>query len=617
MNEYFAWSGFMAGIAGMVSTDEEILQKSVNICAMSDAIRARGSIAAGYFFSSRAALLQRSNASDPVRRTDHASELVVEGKTYVILLDGTIFNLKELVRDLSSEGTLAGNTGGPELLVHAYVKWKEDFIKRLNGSFAFALWVQEDDVLILARDHLGTRPLYYTLSGKMLIFASDIKGITCLPFFDTALDVEGLAELICLSPRHTPGSGLLKGIRQVRPGHYVRFSRDGLSTVRYWKIENKDHEDDFFKTLETVRELVIDSVKRQVQSDVPLCGLLSGGLYSSLITAIAAEYPMLLKSKIFNTWSVDFEKSTHYARYNTGESDMPWIRWVCRKAGTRQHYILLSPSDLANSLIEATEARGIPGMPDCDTSLLLLLREIQKEFSIVLSGDCSDEVFGTCIRSSEYISSGRKRLPWASNLAEKISVFKNDVIDAIKPYEFIEKCYEEALRDYPGFAVHEKELDKEKEAQWFSLYWNLPCILERIDRMSMACGLEVRLPFCDFRLTEYFWNIPLDLKRYKNRDRGLLREAMRGFLPADILERKKNPYPHCHDPEYETNIRNMLQETVLDPCSPVRYLLNLKTLESMMKQCQEFNKRYASRSRLFGWIIQLDHFMRSNGITAF
>lgn len=607
----------MAGIAGMVSTEEDILQKCVNICTMSDAIRTRGSSGAGHFLSPRAALLKRVGTINPNDGNNSVSELVIEGKTYVLIMDGTIFNQNEIWRDLNSEMPYMGALACPELLIYAYIKWKEDFIGKLNGSFALALWIQEDNILILARDQLGIKPLYYSFTGTMLIFASDIKGITCHPFFETTLDMEGLAELICLSPRHTPGSGLLKGIHQVRPGHYLRFSREGLNNVRYWKMEKQAHEDDMVKTLETVRELIIDSVKRQMQSDVPLCGLLSGGLYSSLITSIVADYPMLLSNKIYNTWSVDFEKSSIQAKRYAGESDMPWIRWVCRRTGTRQHYILLSPSDLAGSLIEAAEAGGSPGIPDYDTSLLLLFREIQKDFSIVLSGDCSDEVFGTSLRTSEYFTSGRKRLPWTSNLAEKISIFKNDVIDAIKPYEFIEKCYEEALADYPRFAVSESRLNKENEAQWFSLYWNLPCILERLDRMSMACGLEVRLPFCDARLTEYFWNIPQVMKRFNNMDRGLLREAMRGFLPSDILERRKNPYPHCMDPEYESKIKNMLVETVFDPCSPVKYLLNLKTLESMMKQHQDLNKRYTARSRLYGWIIQLDYFMRRYGVTAF
>lgn len=609
----------MAGIAGMVSPFEDILQKSVNICAMSDAIRARGSNGAGHFISPHAAFLRRVATVNPIHGSTFVSELVIEGKTYVIILDGTIYNQKELCGDINSSELCLCALSCSEVLIHAYIKWKEDFIKRLNGSFSFALWIQEDDVLILARDQHGSKPLYYTVADTTLIFSSDIKGITCQPFFETTLDVEGLSELICLSPRHTPGSGVLKGIHQVRPGHYIHFSREGLKSIRYWKVEKQGHEDDMVKTLETVRELVIDSVKRQMQSDVPLCGLLSGGLYSSLITAIVAEYPMLLNNNIYNTWSVDFEKSNLLARQrlHANESDIPWIRWVCRRAGTRQHYIVLSPTDLTDSLIEAAEARGFPGMPDYDTSLLLLFREIQKDFSIVLTGDCSDEVFGSSIRTNEYFASGRKRLPWTSNLAEKISIFKNDVIDTIKPYEFIEKCYEEALADYPKFAVNDNSLKKENEAQWFSLYWNLPCMLERLDRMSMACGLDIRIPFCDARLTEYFWNIPQDIKRFNNLDRGLLREAMRGYLPSDILERKKNPYPHCLDPEYETKIKNILSETVLDPCSPIKYLLNMKTLESMMKQHQDLSKKYTARSRLYGWLIQLNYFLSSNGITSF
>ncbi len=609
----------MAGIAGMVSPFEDILQKSVNICAMSDAIRARGSSGAGHFISPHAAFIRRVGIVNPIHGNTFVSELVIEGKTYVLILDGTIYNQKELCRDINSSELCLGSLSCSEVLIHAYVKWKEDFIKKLNGCFSLALWIQEDDLLILARDQHGSKPLYYTIVDKTLIFASDIKGITCQPFFEATLDVEGLSELICLSPRYTPGSGVLKGIHQVRPGHYIQYSREGLKPIRYWKIDKQEHDDDMVKTLETVRELVIDSVKRQMQSDVPLCGLLSGGLYSSLITAIVADYPMLLNNNIFNTWSVDFEKSNLLPkqRVHANESDMPWIRWVCRRAGTRQHYIVLSPTDLTDSLIEATEARYYPGMADYDTSLLLLFREIQKDFSIVLSGDCSDEVFGSGSRTNEYFTSGRKRLPWTSNLAEKISIFKNDVIDSIKPYEFIEKCYEEALADYPKFAVNENSLKKENEAQWFSLYWNLPCMLDRLDRMSMACGLDIRIPFCDARLTEYFWNIPQDIKRFNNLDRGLLREAMRGYLPSDILERKKTPYPHCLDPEYEAKIKSMLSETVLDPCSPIKYLLNLKTLESMMKQHQDLSKKYTSRSRLYSWIIQLNHFMKNNGITAF
>lgn len=609
----------MAGIAGMVSASEDILQKSVNICAMSEAIRTRGASGAGHYISPHAAFLRRIGPFGPKSGSSFVTELFIEGKTYVLTLDGTIYNKKELSCDLEALGIRCSVLNCSEILIHAYVKWKEKLFSKINGSFAFALWIQEDDTLILVRDHHGTKPLYYSITEQILIFASNIKGITCHPLFETSLDIEGLSELICLSPRHTPGCGVIKGIHQVRPGHYLHFSRDGAKTVRYWILDKAEHEDDLMQTLETIRDLVVDSVKRQMYSDVPLCGFLSGGLYSSLITAIVADYPMLLNSSIYNTWSVDFERSNRYLRFKgqSNDSDIPWIRWVCRRAQTRHHYIILSSSDMTESLLEAEEARGIPGMPDYDTSLLLLCRELQKDYNIVLSGDCSDEVFGSGIRIGEHFATGKKRLPWTSNLAEKISIFKNDIVDLIKPYEFIEKCYEEALTDYPKFAVHDTCLKKENEAQWFSLYWNLPCYLERLDKMSMAFGLETRVPFCDARLTEYFWNIPQELKRLNNMDRGLLREAMRGYLPSDILERKKNPYPRFHDPDYETRIKNMLSETVLDPCSPIKYLLNLKTLESMMKQHMDLSKRYTTRAWLYGWIMQLDNFMRRNGITSF
>jgi asparagine synthase (glutamine-hydrolysing) len=607
----------MSGIAGMVNPFEDILLKSVNICSMSDAIRTRGANGAGHFISPHAVLLRRVGSSS--FEGSSVTKITIEGKTYVLTLDVVIFNSKELATELDLFGFECSSASCPELIIYAYIKWKEDFLKRLNGIFAIALWIAEDEVLILARDQVGAKPLFYYSSGSTLLFSSDIRGITCNPLSNVTMDSEGLSELICLSPRHTPGCGIIKGIYEVRPGCWLHYSKSGLKNARYWRIKEQPHEDDLGKTLETVRELIIDSVKRQMQSDVPLSGLLSGGLYSSLITAIAAENSKLLHSSIYNTWSVDFEKNNRGLRQRTqnGDSDTPWVRWVCRRVGTRHHYIILSSSDLADSLLDASEARGIPGMPDYDNSIMLLFREIRKDFSIVLSGDCSDEVFGSNIKASEHFTSGKRRLPWASNLSEKISIFKNDIIELIKPYEFIEKCYEEALAEYLKFAANSRQLAKGNEAQWFSLYWNLPCLLERLDRMGMACGLDVRVPFCDVRLIEYFWNIPPELRQLNNMDRGLLREAMRGHLPSDILERKKYPYPRIMDPDYEMKIKNMLFEIIQDPGSPVKPLLNLKTLESMMKQQQDLSRSYTSRSGLYGWIIQLNHFMKLNGITSF
>lgn len=609
----------MSGIAGIVSPAEDILQKSVNLCCMSEAIRTRGMTGAGCYISPNAAFLKRTGPFGPSCGGALVSEHLIEGKSYAITMDGTIYNTKELAADLEAAGIRCSSVNISELIIHSFVKWKESFFEKINGSFAFAIWNKEDKTLFLVRDHHGIKPLYYSLIGQTLIFASDIKAITRHPHFKRTIDKEGLSELICLSPRHTPGSGVIKGISQVRPGHFVRFSEEGAKHYRYWVLEDGIHEDDLIETLSTVRELVTDSIKRQMYSDVNLCGFLSGGLYSSLITATVSQNPMLLNNSIYNTWSVDFEKANGFVFSNgyRRDLDLPWIRWVSRKSNTRHHYIILSAEDMIGALFEAEEASGVPGVPDYDTSLLLLCREMKKDFDIALAGDCSDELFGSGYKLGEHFITTKKRLPWTSNLAEKISVFKNDVIDIIKPYEFIEKCYEEALADYTKFSKNGNSLNKEREAQWFSLYWNLPCYLERLDKMSMASGLEVRVPFCDFRLTEYFWKIPQELKRLNNMERGLLREAMRGFLPMDILERRKNPYPRFCDPEYEAQIKGMLHETVLDPGSPIRYLLNIKTLESMMKQPLDLSKKYTTRAHLYGWLIQLNNFLLNYDITPF
>lgn len=606
----------MSGIAGMANLTEDILQKSISLCAMSDAIGSRGITGAGYFISDHVAFLRRIGEFGPNGNT-FVAELSLKGKTYVLVLDGTIYNLKELACGLELDEY--SSLSCSEILLHAYVRWQEKLLEKINGSFSLALWIQEDRTLILARDHHGIKPLYYSTIDGTLFFSSDIRGITCHPKFKGCVDKEGISELICLNPRHTPGSGVVKGVYQVRPGHYLKFNLDGIKVLRYWFLNKGSHEDDMVKTLDTIRELVLDSVKRRLPSDVPLCGFLSGGLYSSLITAVAADHPALLNSSIYNTWSVDFERSNRFLKFKGqgSNSDIPWIRWVCRRANTRHHYIILSSTDMVGALIESEEARGLPGIPDYDTSLLLLCREIQKDYNIVLAGDCSDEIFSSAYRIGENYITGKRRLPWTANLAEKISIFKNEIIDFIKPYEFIEKCYEEALADYRKFSVFDNCLKKEKEAQWFGLYWNLPCFLERLDTMSMACGLEARVPFCDYRLTEYFWNIPQELKRLNNLERGLLREAMRGYLPSDILERKRNPYPHFYDTDYEEKIKDMLYETVLDPSSPVKYLLNTRTLESMMKQPLDFSRKYTTRAWLYGWIIQLNNFLLRNGIAPF
>ena len=607
----------MSGIAGTVNPFEAISPQCVKIGIQSDSIRTRGPGGTGLFLSPHAALVHRGGNTYEPGNASKLTQLSIEGKSYVVTLNGYIYNYKELRSELEGMGACFEEGTCGELLLWGFNLWGEALFPKLNGMFAFALFIPDSKILYLVRDQLGAKPLYYAMSASSLLFSSTFQGITEHPQFRSSLGLEGMSELICLSPRYSPGSTPVKGIHQVRPGYFVRYGPEDMKAVRYWHIEEKEHGENLGQTLESVRNLVNDAARLRIQSGSPLCGLLSGGLYSSILTAIATQSANArLYPNLYNTWSVDFEKNSRYFHRQSpaGDTDTPWIRWMCRKAGTRHHYIILSPYDLAGALLETEEAWGFPGMPDQDCSLFLLCREIKKEFPIVLSGDCSDELFGGNVRGTEKFASGKKKLPWSVNIGEKISVFKNELIDAVKPYEFIEKCYEEALLEYPKFTS--SRLKKDMEAQWFSLYWNLPCTLDKLDRMSMAFGLEARAPFCDYRLIEYLWNVPQEMKRLNGVERGLLREAFRGLIPSDILERKKGPFPHNPDPDYEMYIRTLLTDILMDPASPINYLLNLKTLEAMLRQPPDLNKRYTSRSQLYGWLIQLNHFMEQNGFTA-
>ncbi|MDI9514929.1 MAG: asparagine synthase (glutamine-hydrolyzing) [Bacillota bacterium] len=604
----------MPGIAGIVNPLADISNQCSHICPVSDAVRTRGPVGTSLYISPHCIMACRiANESMP-GESPCVTKIKQHDKEYIIVMDGTIYNYRELRSQLESYGCKFQGNSFSELVGYGYAIWNSACFMKLNGLFALAIWVVDDKKLVLARDHIGAKPLYYSFLRSTMVFASEIGGVTSHPLFKAEVGVEGLSELICLSPRNTPGNAVIKGIHELRPAHYLTFSPGGTVISRYWRIEEREHTDSAEETARQIRELITESISMQTTADYPVCGLLSGGLYSSLITAIICKNKHALFNHVYNTWSVEYEKSSKLTSMSfQSDSDIPWIRWICRELGTRHHYILLSTEDLLEALFEASEARGSPGTGDYDSALMLLFREISKEFPTIISGDCSDELFGYGIRSADHSATGRRRFPWVSNLAERISVFSTEIVEWIKPYEYIDKCYEEALFEYPRFALNATGLKKDFEAQWFSLYWNLPCILGRLDRTSMSYNLQARVPLCDYRLIEYLWNVPIDMKRYNGVDRGILIKSVQDLLPREILERKKRAFPRPIDPLYGEKIRNALKESVYDTESALRYLLDIRTLESMMRQ-QDACKRQTSYQQLFIWLIQLNGFFKSHNI---
>jgi asparagine synthase (glutamine-hydrolysing) len=420
-----------------------------------------------------------------------------------------------------------------------------------------------------------------------------------------------------LGPARTPGHGIFRGVHELKPGHSMIYNRQGKSIKQYWKLVSKPHEEDFVTTLTKVRELLMDATRRQLVSDVPICTLLSGGLDSSVLTALAAESNKQLGLGSLSTFSVDYVDNDLYFKANGFQpnADGPWVARVVKHFGTSHHNIVLDTPELAASLRSAAIARDLPGMADIDTSLYLFCREIKKTATVALSGECADEIFGgyPWFQREEMINAAT--FPWSPQPEIRIPWLKPDLQKRIKPADYVQQRYHDALAEVPRLPGEDEHSARMREIFYLSLTRFMPTLLDRKDRMSMAFGLEVRVPFCDHRIVEYVWNVPWEMKNAQNREKGLLRYAMEGILPNDVLWRKKSPYPKTHNPAYTKVVVNEALTVLSQPSSPLKEVLAIDKLNEIANNDLSASSipwfgQLMSGPQLFAYLIQADHWMR-------
>lgn len=436
------------------------------------------------------------------------------------------------------------------------------------------------------------------------------------------MDHEGLAEIFVLGPGRTPGHGVFKGISELRPGDYMIVDRYGPRIKKYWKLESKPHADDLETTAEKVRELVRDTVERQLISDVPVCTLLSGGLDSSAITAFAAGAYHRSGSGAVHTFSIDYLDNDTY--FKAGEfqpnSDTPWVQRVSKLLGTKHHSVIIDTPQLVNSLKTAVRARDLPGMADVDSSLYLFCREVKKQATVALSGECADEIFGgyPWFRNQEAIKADT--FPWVRSLEERMGLFAPELIEHIRPAEYIDRRYRETLDEVPRLPGEDPRENRLREICYLTMNWFMATLLDRKDRMSMATGLEARVPFCDHRLVEYVWNIPWWMKQCDRIEKGILRRGLMDILPNDVLARRKSPYPKTHNPAYLAAVREQFLEIINDPGSPLLPLLDLKAVQEFAaREGDAFDRPWYGQlmtgPQLFAYLIQVDFWLREYNVS--
>jgi asparagine synthase (glutamine-hydrolysing) len=508
-----------------------------------------------------------------------------EGNEYTICYNGELYNTEDIRKVLLTKGYSFKGHSDTEVLLSAYIEWAEECVNYLNGIYAFAIWDHHKEQLFIGRDRLGVKPLFFTEMGKGILFASEIKSILANPDMKTELDRTGLAEIFGLGPSRSPGSGIFKGIKELRPAHALTFSKNGLKIWRYWNVKSSEHKDNVEETAEKVRYLVTDAVTRQLVSDVPLSTFLSGGLDSSIITAIAAQGFINQGKGQLHTYSIDYEGNDLFFKANEFQpnADEKWIKIVTNKFATKHHFKTISQEQLVKDLTEAVHVRDWPGMADVDSSLLWFCKEIKKDFVVSLSGECADEIFGGYPWFHRKQDLERDGFPWMRSVKERNNLLKPEWQDRLKLNEYVNEKYNQAISETPKLDGETIEETQRRELFYINMTHFMTTLLDRKDRMSMGASLEVRVPFADHRLVEYVWNIPWDIKMYQGREKGILRKAFEGILPEEVLYRKKSPYPKTHNPKYTMEVKKLLEEILKDKTSVLYELFNRNLLVELVE----------------------------------
>ncbi|MFI7633177.1 asparagine synthase (glutamine-hydrolyzing) [Nonomuraea sp. NPDC049400] len=493
---------------------------------------------------------------------------------------GEVYNHAELRAELSRLGREFRTRSDTEVVLQAYLAWGEDFVERLNGMYAFALWDPPRRRLLLARDRLGVKPLFYAPTPTGLLFGSEPKAILAHPRFEPAVDVVGLREV--LAPVRTPGASVWRGINEVRPGTIVLADERGRRTRAYWRLRAEPYAGDADAAASRTRELLEDIVDRQMVADVPIGTLLSGGLDSSAITALAARRG----AGTVRSFSVEFDGHAESFRPDEERPDLdaPFVADVVAHVGSEHSRVVLDSARLFDPAIRSAVLRAYDQPPlqaDMSTSLHLLFRSVREHATVALSGEAADEIFGGYGWFHDSRSVAADTYPWVAETGRfpRFSVLRPDLDALLALDDHLRQSYRDALAEVPALPGEDEHGRRMREITYLHITRYVPALLERKDRMSMAVGLEVRVPYCDHRLVEFAFNLPWKLKVFDGREKSVLRSAVADLLPRSVRDRRKSHYPTTQDRRYVALVREEYADLMSRRDAPVFDLADPRKLK--------------------------------------
>jgi len=556
----------------------------------------------------RLSIIDPQNGQQPMTRP-------LNGFWYHIVYNGEIYNLRELRRRLFERDVIPQTSSDTEVVLLSYLTFGPEFVKELDGIFAFAIYDERHNILSLYRDSFGVKPLFYTFQNGTVLFSSEIKGLFCFPGVTARLDTDGLNEIFGLGPARTPGSGVFKDIYELKPGCRMTCRGSRAVTDCYYRLTSRPHEDSYEDTIEKTRFLVTDAIKRQMISDVPVCTFLSGGVDSSLVSSVCSA-ELAKQGKQLSTYSFDFAENEKYFQANSFQPSMdrPFVEEMVHYLNSDHRYLECDSRLQADKLCESVDAHDLPCMADIDSSLLYFCGEVAKRHKVVLTGECADEIFGgyPWFHREQFLNCGT--FPWTPDLAPRRQLLSPGLLDAMDMDAYVRNAYETAIHEIDILPDENETEANRRYISYLNIRFFMQTLLNRMDRTSMYSGLEARVPLADRALADYMFNVPWEMKARGGIVKNVLRQAAAGLLPDEILFRKKSPYPKTYHPQYEKLLAERLRDALSLPDSPLRPLLNMPALEQFLKSPKDYGAPWYGQlmagPQMTAYLLQIDYWLK-------
>lgn len=591
--------------------------------AMNTTLRHRGPDDEGYYLSEGIGLAMRrlkiidlETGNQPVFN---------ENKDVSVVYNGEIYNFLELRKELIRKGHKFNSKSDTEVIVHLYEEEGINFITKLNGMFAFALWDNREKILYLVRDQFGIKPLYYSVLKEGIVFASELKAILKYPYLKTEIDIDSVCRYLIAEYVPSPHS-IFKGVNKLNPGHFLKFHKGSCKVEQYWKLDlNMRNADINLSTaIERLRELLEDSVKIRLVSDVPLGAFLSGGIDSSSV----AYYMKDIHGAKVKTFSISFDDpSFDESRYS---------KMVSAYLDTEHYNKKMTDKDMIEAIPVVFDFLDEP-LGDASIIPTYLLSKFAREnVTVALSGDGGDELFAgyPTYYAHRFAETYSQLIPSflhkniIKSVADLLPVsFDNFSID-FKLKRFLNFIGQPALRrnifwlgsfsdydlkDLLLFPLNRTEFYEEQEkifnnynmindtveqVQVLDFFFYLQeDVLVKVDRASMACSLEIRIPFLDPRIVEFVWSLPLNFKLRNLSTKYLLKKTMDGLLPKAVLRRKKKGFGIPVAKWFAGEMRGMVLDTFNETRIKNGGIFSTRYIANLMDE--HFKKKTDHRKKLW------------------